>query len=275
MAYRTKILSESDKISLSVRFRVSSTELMDTTLHIRHRFHGSVRPLLSSLMSPIAYCEWLELADNNSITRADAHDLILFLNDHFALTIRRSLFSHLSFICNRCLSILNAKPYITISRSWNASLGNVITSTLRTLLPVFTIALVASGLIYCAGGNSQQIMQSTAAFILIIWISILTHEAVHMYLIKNSGTPLCIVKRGLRIGILHSPMSMSNELVSALCGPLAGLITAMFIGVSGAILCSNSQIFAIGIALAGFHCLSFMPAYGDGKVLRKFRRAFV
>lgn len=275
MPHNTNILTGSDYISLPVRFTLTTNTLFDTALWARHWYQPAARPLLMNLKNPIAYKAWLNIAHEHSITPLEADNILYFLNDHFALSVQRPVMGQIRYYYKQMSYLVRGYGITHVGRSWRASKRNIIKATFYALLPVFVVTILTSALLYNADGEYGMLQQAFVMFSLSLWLSTIAHEMAHMYLMRRSNIPCCIVQRGLRVGVLHASMTYRHELVSAISGPVAGMLTAIMLGAAGSFVCQNGQLLLIGLALVVFHCLSLLPLYGDGKVICKARRAAI
>jgi hypothetical protein len=106
--------------------------------------------------------------------------------------------------------------------------------------------------------------------------SIFMHETAHYVVLQSESIHSDVVRRGLRIGLLHRDLNPTTEVILALAGPSAGLLSCA-VGV----MVSQALGFRAGIFLGGaisvLHLGSLLPWYGDGANLRlalhQWRRA--
>jgi len=257
-------LSEGDGVSLSAGLGVAGCVLLDDANGARHRLHPRAAEALRSLHTPQSYSAWMQNCKVQGLQTEDVAALLRFLYTIGGLHIRQGLKSRGTLLVFRLRLLAYGCGWHPPVRRWPLGPLAIVQGVTRAsslfglLVPLTVLALCWAGLpvpLACgyAGGSYA-----------IFWISTMVHEGVHAVLAAGDGSAV-VLQRGLRLGILHKPGRRRREVVSALCGPLAGGAVAVLLG----LLASWPYLWAVGLFMAVAHLWSLVPWYGDGEVLWK------
>lgn len=265
---------EGDVVSLSPSLHVESYYLYDLTNGARHKLIDKSLVALRLLEYPIRASDWLTEMYENEILSDQISEMIIFLNSIGALNIKRTLISDIRSACMRFGYRLYGIRMVSFAKRRRSGFAGLNISILNAMVPVIILVLVTSILEYGAGFKDQIYINGNIIFVICLWLSTAAHEYVHIRLsITNTVHPV-VLQRGLRIGILHRPLSDSRGLVSALGGPLAGFLVALFIGAIVAIVGNQIVTASFALSVALFHLVSWLPVYGDGQALVKSIRRY-
>ena len=142
------------------------------------------------------------------------------------------------------------------------------TMVIRASLPVMLASFLVSFLVYGTGLLNVRIISALyVQFNITVIASLSLHEYVHSRF-AHAQKYRVLIRRGLRIGILHKSLSPLSELLSSLLGPLCGALLSYGISL-GASLVVGSEAIVVGYVCMAFHFSSWLPFYGDGKQLVK------
>ena len=139
---------------------------------------------------------------------------------------------------------------------------------IRASLPVMLASFLVSFLVYGTGLLDVRIISALyVQFNITVIASLSLHEYVHSRF-AHAQKHRVLIRRGLRIGILHKSLSPLSELLSSLLGPLGGAFLSYGIAL-GASWVVGSEAIVVGYVCMAFHFSSWLPFYGDGKQLVK------
>lgn len=144
---------------------------------------------------------------------------------------------------------------------------------LAAIVTVINWPLIIAGLFVCClligltAGHSSRVWLTAAVGIITLTASQYLHELAH-WLILRRHTPVRIVRRRLRLMLLHHPVPAARDRLSALAGPAAGCLAALMAG-RLAIHFQLSTAHLLCQLIAGWHGAALLPWYGDGQSLRR------
>jgi hypothetical protein len=261
-------LLESDTLSLSKEFHLQTAGLKDGTLGITHDVVSPGEHILLLLETGTELRQIQAVAIAYGIRDTQLAELFGFLNLVGALKYKRQLPGrlHASVLKLRdlCLSIFHS-PF-----SWRrpSSLGALLLGIFRATLPLSIATLAVSFLFMYAGVPAH----STAAVGIGLFLGSLgLHEATHIAVARHFGRKTALLQRGLRLGVIHPRLPVRGEILSALAGPLAGIVCCLAVGIVLYISGQRLLAFLCG-TISLFHLSSLLPWYGDGASLRAARR---
>ncbi len=254
-----------DIASLALGLQVRDKMLFDHVNGARHIISGDVRDVLRMLGRGVEISQWHAYAIASRLTDTEWVELIGFLNSIGSLQIRRSRNSQIQMISQRIkwqvqgvsLQSHAVREIATpkgLARAISRAMGQLVVLTaIVSMLSIFAgIPEYAALALYCIG---------------ILWITTFVHEYTHIVLSKTSNRLPAVIVRGLRIGIVHHQLSRKRNILSALMGPLMGIISAAFLGLAG--WATQSNIFVLAcLVVCIFHAFSWLPSYGDGRALK-------
>lgn len=256
------LLVESDVLSLSPTLQLEGNALHDQTLGAHHQLHAKAIRLLKILSeSESTYAALLAREKR-------ANEVLGFLNIIGAIERKRTYNGH--------IQALRARLYALLTGSWPAALAHrqtysypalcmaIIKASAPVLLASLAVGVLAASADYIGSDRIISLFVSTSV---VFVSSLFVHEAVHTLFIRHAGYQINIIRRGMRLGLLHRKLTPAYEIYSALSGPLAGaalcFVAAWLAWAYGHRL---SGITLLASALC--HMLSLLPWYGDGASLR-------
>ncbi|MDQ5886448.1 MAG: hypothetical protein QG628_845 [Patescibacteria group bacterium] len=263
-------------MSLSPSLCIKLNNLCDYSNGARHLLVDKSVRAISMLNSPIKAGTWIAEMHKYEITSDQISEMITFLNAIGALEIRRSFYSGIRFVCEKFSYRLFGVRLVTLTRRRPSDISGLNNSVLAAMAPLIALVFCTSLLEYGAGFSKQVFIYGNIFFVVCLWLSTLAHEQVHIKMSKNGEFQPTVLQKGLRVGILHPPLSESRQLVSALGGPLTGFMVAFLMAMVVVIVINSKlivpSIFATLVAI--FHLFSWLPNYGDGKTLVKSIRRY-
>ncbi len=263
------LLSESDFVSLSAGVKLKDTILTDRANGARHYVTKNARRPLRLLGVGMTLSSWLEASN---LTEFQAFEIIRFVNGIGCLQIQRSRLQGMRHLGRRAQLRLRGVQLQIPAKRYSATVLGVVNAVLRALRPILVAVLVSFGLAYGANMLTGSYIAGHLVLVGSLAVTTTLHEYVHLYIAQSQGANAQVVVRGLRIGVLHQPLSPVYEVLSALTGPLTGLVAAAV--VMALTLAVNPSMFVVlsaGIVCV-FHCVSWLPEYGDGVALKKYWR---
>ncbi len=265
------LLGESDVISLSPQIRLRSYRMIDTVSEAKHLVQPDGWEALRSLRHPVKAQHWFDQNTQNSIS--DLAALISSLTSIGALIIRRSAVDTAKHAVWRLKARLLFVPLGHLSRRYPANYLNLTWQVLVACLPVFITSGSVFGLSFAAqllpNITAGNYLATLSVIWMMLWLSNVAHEMMHIKIIKQSSK-VVLVRRRLRIGILHGQLSPTLEALSALLGPIVGALFCLILGWICFMIGGSRAPLYIGAGFALLHSLSWLPFFGDGKAVSKF-----
>lgn len=248
-------------MSLSVGLRVHGLLLIDQATGACHRLAADARRPAEALMRPVLVQDWLARPDVQRLGYGPALGLLHNINDIAGLTIQSSRRIY-SIYWRLRLVAMGAYPSRPAYRH-STSIAGLIHVVAVASLPIIAAATIGMILAYGANVSMPGFVQTQLLFLASLLASTAVHEAAHWWL-AGSGM---FIRRGLRLGLLHPPLSPRKELVSAVVGPLAGMLCAvcfwLFLATLGTTIFGHVSLMLVMV----FHACSWLPWYGDGQAL--------
>lgn len=264
----TGAFAESDILSLSAGLRIKGKVLADDATGRHHIMESRAAELIILLSNGVQGDAWLRKANDLKIKGEELDEIISFLDTIAGLSIRRGKILDLKRYEYRLRVILYRLPTRGRSSRGSADFDGILQMVILASLPVVLASLFVSFLMYGTGlFNANKIIMLYVQFNVTVIASLSLHEYIHSFF-ANSQTHRVLIRRGLRIGILHKPLSPRNELLSSLLGPLGGALLCYGIAL-GVGLVVGSEALLVGYVCMAFHFSSWLPFYGDGKQLMK------
>jgi hypothetical protein len=164
------------------------------------------------------------------------------------------------------LRIYGVKP-ATVTRRTLFSPSALVREIIKAMLPVVMAIVGTAALLLSINISPVGYLSVQAVFLGILLVSTAIHEIVHWWLLEGERIP-CIVRQGLRIGLLHEPQSQPREVLSALAGPLAGAASAWLLAALLHLI-AGIPYAAVALLAGVFHLFSWLPSFGDGQALRQ------
>lgn len=264
----TGAFAESDILSLSAGLRINGKVLADDATGRHHVMEPRAAELISLLAKGVQGDVWLRQAKDLKITGNELEEILIFLNTIAGLSIQRGKMFDRRRFDYRVRAILYRLPTRAQSSRGGADFGGILTMAIRASLPVTLASFLVSFLVYGTGLLDLRIISALyVQFNITVIASLSLHEYVHSHF-AHAQKHRVLIRRGLRIGILHRSLSPRSELLSSLLGPLSGALLSYGIAL-GASLIVGSEAIVVGYVCMAFHFSSWLPFYGDGKQLVK------
>lgn len=259
------LFSGRDIIWLDNMLKLEDNFLVDSATGARHLVAPQAVPALLDLVRPVRLDDWL--AVNRHITQEQKLQLMTFLDSIAGVVVSRSWRGTLEMWVKRLIYRIYGVPLSWNSRRYSPGSG-VLIAVAKAMYPL--VLLVTLSLVGVYGTGAFDLVRAigmSLIFLTLIYVSTVVHEYVHWWIASGQGAESCYVVRGLRIGLLHTPLPGWADRRSAILGPAAGSLCV--VGLAGVLAFYNYSvaIVAIGATLAVFHLLSWLPMYGDGEVL--------
>ena len=261
------ILIEGDIITLSHGLSISDRHLIDQATDTRHHLHPLAELALIQLCSQELEVEkWKENITRLGISSSQIRDILSFLSIIGGLEVQRDLRKKVQMTIQTISLGLLGKSFINIATRSPATLLGISKAVFQAMNLVWITSLITVTLIYFSG--SSILSPSYLLFFLTsLYISVVIHELGHAILLSLSTSHLCTLRRGMRIAILHPPLSQKKEALVALMGPLLGITSSalMFLIFHHSV--RSTLTLPTTVTLIILHLLSFLPWYGDGRAL--------
>lgn len=261
------LFTEGDLVSLSGDLVVSRGRLIDVSNTAQHQLHPKAEKVLSYIQTEHKVEYFIDAMDLFGMTASQISEIILFINSIGGFEVSRSIIPDVQLAVKRCVHRLCGFRLQTISRRSSANIWGLSKLLSRAILPVIFL-VTATGLIEFGANLSVEVyLVANIIFVTCLWVSTLVHELIHIKFARLFTNRVTVLQRGLRIGILHLQTPRRNELLSAFAGPISGMFVAVLVAYG----CySFDQLVAMVymVAIALFHLLSWLPAYGDGKTIK-------
>jgi len=261
------MLTEDDQVSLAAGMEIVDGSLADRAVGARHRLH----PLAAQAIREI-YTEggcdassWYVSARGYGISAAQFVELVGFLYDIGGIRVRRRLPATARISRYRLRSLAQGMTPEWLPRRFPATWLGVCGAATRFMGTLVVCAGLLCLLVVILQGQSPRLISYVLLFLATMWVGIVAHEATHVLIIRKYGGSAVMLQRGLRLGVLHRPLSRKQELCSALLGPIAGVVVAALLSVIE----HSRLLLFINAAVAVLQLLALLPGYGDGNILWK------
>lgn len=263
---KVPFLMEGDLVSLSPEFILKKTYLADTTLGAKHTINAKSYRAIVLLKILRKYSEWALKA---GLDKDEELELMTFLNHAGALRIKRTWWKTLRFSLLRAAWFANGARITTITHRRPGNLTSVINATLRATWFIWASWPILIYLVYGSGAfDTGKFTLLSGMTLVYLILSLIAHEYTHVYMAEIGGKPSSVIQQGVRLGILHPPLSRSQEICSALFAPMVGALAAVALGMGSVVFAGEIALrYAAFVAL--LHGASWLPWYGDGITLWK------
>lgn len=263
------LVTEQDCIELATGLALYGNQLMDTAAGASHVVLPAAKPMVSMLRRPVRISHIIKTC---TLTEDEIASVIMFLNDIGGLIVHRSLWPHCIHSIRKIIFRLRGISLPVQSRRYKSSVWNVVRATSQSCKLLVWATAVMAGVTTFGGVGGWVFVEAHVLLLVTVWISTIVHEAIHMFIAKRSKKSVAVISRGVRIGILHPPLSTVDEVTSALLGPLGGVAAVIVVS----LMCTSRDTFVAAsvAAVAVFHVASWLPEYGDGKTVRKIWRQY-
>lgn len=266
------LLIENDQVSLSEGLLVTNSYLVDEIAGAKHCISPKARDILEIIMVENQVSTIVNLINDNFINKSDFIEVIIFLNSIGGLKVRRNRVQTILASSTKLAYRLQGIRLKTSASRYKASIISLLKIVLQTMAPICLVTVINVLLLIGSGLNSLPLIKSQILFVLCLFISTVLHEGAHVYVAKRAKSPAILVKRGMRIGVLHKNLSTRNELVSAVAGPLIGIYSILIIVFVLKLFGASSLEICMVSVITLFHALSWLPVYGDGAaIINNFR----
>lgn len=260
------LVTAGDIVSLAPGLQIRDRMLFDHANGARHIISSTVRDVLNALGRGVEISQWYAYATELGLNDVQWMALIGFLNSIGGLVIRRTWKAQIGVTGHRIRWRLRGISLNSHANRTTASFKGVTRAICNASGQLAVLTLIIS-LLSIIAGMPYFAMLSVSCFC-ILWLTTIMHEHVHVMLSSSSNHTPVIIVRGLRLGIVHHQLSRKRNILSALLGPLMGIVSAVFLGLIGQV-ADVQVVVQASVVVCVFHALSWMPAYGDGQALKK------
>lgn len=267
------LIAGDDTVSLAVGLRVEGRLLVDDAVGARHELHPVAAVLIRRLQQPTIFSEWLRLCERRRIKPEEIQEIVHFLNGIGGLRIQQSPQSSLWKIRFRLLSTMYGVRRAQHTRRYKLGLRGIMQGVTRASLLVLALVPFTVWCLFVVGLPAQEAAGYSIAAYVIFWLATVAHEAVHACFVRQGSA--VVLQKGMNVGILHQSLTPGKEILSALCGPFAGVASAVIGGMSLAYLTGLGHVLGVSVVLAIAQLWSLMPWYGDGITIKKLWRGIV
>ena len=265
------LLDSSDIVQLADGLSVEGTALLDAVTGVRHTLRRPAAALLPSLQSGITLQKWIDECRLHDVGRLRAIRMLLSLNEIAGLYRYRNLNFMVRAFPGWIRIFLFGMTPIRLARRYPANVQSLSIICARAMVPLVVVTTLFW--LVCASASliSHASIMLLGFWLWVVYVSNLMHELTH-WKIASQQSAVCFVRRGLRIGVMHAPLTKNLERLSALLGPVVGILTVMLAAILLIVLHVSFQFVEITLTIGLFHALSWLPMYGDGKMLRTLRK---
>jgi len=262
------LLLESDYLSLSSAFRLRPPLLYDTTVGAAHHISAPGEVLIQVLQTGTTYGDLLVTAEQNKLLTSIVVDMLGFLNLAGALSRRRGFGGWYIALRLTVVGWLSGVRFAPLTWRRAGTHSTLLIGLLRASWPVQVMSVgvctlaVASNLLPVHTG--LILLVASLGFFL---ASVYIHELGHMLILRRQNVRSDVLCRGLRLGLLHHRLGTSQEIQSAVMGPVAGTLLCLA-GISCGQVLHQTLITASSCAVMLIHVGSLLPWYGDGASIR-------
>lgn len=272
LGYRAGLIAETDYIGLSPGLIYEGKYLYDRANGARHKLSRVASTVVMQLVEPISWSEFKLRVRRKYLASETIRKIFNFLDSIGGLVVSRNWFSHLSNIYYWINMMLHGLVLDKPARRYKVSLRGGISAVRLAMRSVVILMVAAAVFGYGANISIRSLVIAIALFYFVLLSSTVIHELVHLHIYMSNRRPSdklyqpVFLQRGLRIGLIHSAMASNYELKSAIAGPLSGLVFAgLFAGLSAFSISWFAWMIAVSVAI--FHLVSWLPMYGDGKII--------
>lgn len=262
-------LIESDILSLSSCIVITQNQIDDRRVGVSHAVSPEAMTILRLLESKASYWYVCRVTKKHCISDTQLSDLLGFLNTIGCLLVERRGSVRLRTLIWRGKYICLGIRFHSLVHRTPATLKHMFLAVIRSTAPVAIASIITSALI--VGAQFMTLSMAATCVLWSLWVftvSIWIHEVVHLIFILSEKIPVDILQSSLRIGLLHSPLPAQKEVLSAIAGPLSGVLFSL----SAAAITHWLELFLFSMLacfIATFHIGSLLPWYGDGFSLRR------
>lgn len=243
--------------------------LQDTVVQATHQIQPGGTALLSMLHEGASFAQLQAKAYSLAIERSQVIELLGFLNLVGGLQQQRTCKSAIKIWCTRLKHFLLGVMYPPLSSRSEATGKHISIGITLACRSVIAAGLALGLLIGAANLLPMRSALGMTAFGLLTFVgSMVLHEFTHLLVIKQEIATVDILRRGLRIGLIHRETTNMIAIASSLAGPAAGMAYCGCLALAAhllqAPLCSILALIA-----ASFHLWALLPWFGDGSSLYK------
>ena len=260
------IIHAGDVVSLAPRLQVRQRMLFDHANGARHIISGKARDVLNVLGKGIEVSQWYAYSIASGLTDSEWMELIDFLNSIGGIAIRRTRKAQVQIIVQRTRWRLQGVTLQSHASRFPATHRGIAIAVSQAMSQLAVLTIFVSMLSIIAGMPSYALLSLFC--ISILWFTTIVHEYMHVVISKSSNHTPVIIVRGLRLGIVHHQLSRKRNILSALMGPLMGIVSAAILGLIGWAIDAHVVAEASRVVCI-FHAASWLPSYGDGQALSK------
>ena len=262
------LITDKDVLSLAVGLRlVGSSTLVDEPAGARHKLSAKAHNALKNLRQPIAVRDWQR---RSGLSDQQAMQLILFLDSIAGLSIKRKVASKLRLMFLRFKLMLGGIKLTTGACRFEGNYWGITLAVARALTPVSLTLVAVLTLGYLGGVFGLSFAIAQILMLVTVLVTTLLHESVHLYFARRVNLPAVVIARRVRVGVLHPMLPPNIELVSALLGPISGIIFSSIIAIVLHLFNYSEVMVGFTGIVAVFHVFSWVPEYGDGATIKRY-----
>ena len=266
-------LLDSDTMRLQGFLVLGDASLTDAPLGIRHQITKEGAIVLGAMRAGHTIRALRQLARRNGVDDRQLDGLLGFLNliggiRRHGRTARQRIDATVKQIQALRLGI----RYAGLSFRSRSTPAGLLVAVARAVWPVVATAVVV-GVELAASGLLPRyvVMNICLSGVATFVISIYLHESGHILTLRAAGNRPHILQRRMHVGVIHAQLPYRIEVLSAIAGPLAGVVAAVSIG-CWLVIINHPQAAMAAYFVSLFHVFSLLPWYGDGLSLSDDRR---
>lgn len=272
MIDQSSLVLGGDYISLSQTVTLHKNYIYDNVLDTKYYLLPNVKDLIVQLNYLTPYELLYEYARSHDLKDYEISNLVNQLNNLGILEIKKSVKSFKIHTSHTLRNLILGKfPTLLVERN-TVTISNLSLIILKCMIPLIFCIFALDALSTLTNISSSITILSSLFFIVLVFISTLIHEWAHSLIITVAKGKQILIRRGLRLGVMHKPLLPKIEILSALLGPCLGALICIITGLVFNFIhplkinhSLNSSFLHISMFVAALQMISLLPAYGDGK----------
>ncbi len=260
------LLDGDDYLTLTSNIHVEATLLCDEVTGARHRMREPAPVLLQYLCSGVTLKNWLDICRMHNVGKNRAVGILLSLNRIAALNRKRAFFKHVLAAMHWFAIYRFGIVPLRLASRYPGTWSGLVMVVIRSSIPLVILVAVICSMIIFGAMSSVSLLGFVILWLMVLVASTIAHEWVHWKVARRYG-PACFVRRGLRVGVLHATLPISQDRLSAILGPMLGLTVVLIVCGLLVILNVSTNILFLFFCIAIFQACSWLPVYGDGRVI--------
>ena len=262
------LVTEGDYLSLSEGLTVRADVLNDQAINANHQLSIHTARPLRDLVTGIEAMQWFERGCGYGLTPNQLADILIFLNDIGGLRVSRKLRAAVRVAVLRIGYQMRGVSLRAVGHRFPGTFSGVVRAVSQSIVSIVCMLSIVGFFSYGANLSPNFYIMANIIFLFALFVSTIAHEYVHVLLVRSRVSTPIVLRRGLRIGVIHVHSSKRSEIVSALLGPLAGVVSASAISIIVYVLPVPHPAWQLALLVAVFHVFSWLPSYGDGRALQ-------